>query len=145
MKWGLKGGISIDADSGPPRYVLWYCGGICHQVFTFIQIGCGHTVSRILLAELQKFSVLPWRPNLRFYISTWDIYNFACNQKIGCNFLDSLWTGLWKRPHKIWNHSNWRIEECKSSGTESHQIQFEYGSIPAQSTTGLRIHKFGWQ
>ena len=54
-------------------YVLWYCGGICHQVFTFIQIGCGHTMSRILLAELQNFSVLPWRPHLRFYISTWDI------------------------------------------------------------------------
>ena len=31
MKWGLKVGISIDADSGPPRYVLWCCGGICHQ------------------------------------------------------------------------------------------------------------------
>ena len=44
MKWGLKGGISIDADSGPPRYVLWCCGRICHQVLTFIQIGCGHTV-----------------------------------------------------------------------------------------------------
>ena len=22
MKWGIKGGISIDADFGPPRYVL---------------------------------------------------------------------------------------------------------------------------
>jgi len=44
MKWGLKGGISIDADSGPPRYVLWCCGGICHQPDTFIQIGSGHTV-----------------------------------------------------------------------------------------------------
>ena len=44
MKWGLKGGISIYADSGPPRYVLWCCGGICHEVLTFIQIGCGHTV-----------------------------------------------------------------------------------------------------
>ena len=43
MKWGLKEGISIDADSGPPRYVLWCSGGICHQVLTFIQIGCGHT------------------------------------------------------------------------------------------------------
>ena len=32
MKWGLKGRISIDADSGPPRYVLWYCNGICHSI-----------------------------------------------------------------------------------------------------------------
>ena len=32
---GLKGGISINADSGPPRYVLWCCGGICHQLLTF--------------------------------------------------------------------------------------------------------------
>ena len=44
MNWGLKGGISIYADSGPPRYVLWCCGGICHQPDTFIQIGSGHTV-----------------------------------------------------------------------------------------------------
>ena len=43
MKWGLKGGISIDADSGPPRYVLSCCGGICCQPDTFIQIGSGHT------------------------------------------------------------------------------------------------------
>ena len=41
----LKGRISIDADSGPPRYVLWCCNGICHQVLTFFQIGCGRTVS----------------------------------------------------------------------------------------------------
>ena len=44
MKWGLKGAISNDADSGPPRYVLWCCGGICQEDFTFIQIGSGHTV-----------------------------------------------------------------------------------------------------
>ena len=44
MKWGLKGGISIYANSGPPRYVLWCCGSICHEVLTFIQVGCGHTV-----------------------------------------------------------------------------------------------------
>ena len=46
MKWDLKGGISIDADSGPPgpKYELWCCGGICHQPETFIQIGSGHNV-----------------------------------------------------------------------------------------------------
>ena len=44
MKWGLKGGISMDADSGPPRYVFWYYGGICHEDFTFIQIGSSYTV-----------------------------------------------------------------------------------------------------
>ena len=48
MKWGLKGGISIDADSGPPRYVLWCCGGIYHQPDIFIQIGSGHTVNVFL-------------------------------------------------------------------------------------------------
>ena len=38
MKWGLKGGISIYADSGPPRYVLWCCSGICQQVLTFFKL-----------------------------------------------------------------------------------------------------------
>ena len=39
-----KGGISIDADSGPLRYVLWCCDSICHQLFSFIQVGSGHAV-----------------------------------------------------------------------------------------------------
>ena len=56
-KKGLKGGISIDADSGPPRYVLWCCGGICHEALTFIQIGCGHTVLNII--NLHVFSKRP--------------------------------------------------------------------------------------
>ena len=47
MKWSLKGGISIDADSGPLGCVLWCCGSICHQFFTFIHIGSGHTVKAI--------------------------------------------------------------------------------------------------
>ena len=37
----------MDADSGPLRYVLWCCGGICHQPDTFIQIGPGRTVALI--------------------------------------------------------------------------------------------------
>ena len=55
MKWGLKGGISIYSDSGPPRYVLWCCGSICQKLLTFIQIGCGHTVSMFLsmICEIQ--------------------------------------------------------------------------------------------
>ena len=36
--------ISIGAVSGAPRYVLWCCGGICQDFFTFFQIGSGHTV-----------------------------------------------------------------------------------------------------
>ena len=42
-------GISIDADSGPPRYVIWCCGGICHQPDTIIHIGSGHTVVQFWL------------------------------------------------------------------------------------------------
>ena len=44
MKWGLKGGISIDTDSGPLGYVLWCCGSRSQDFFTFIQIGPGHTM-----------------------------------------------------------------------------------------------------
>ena len=46
-KKGPKGGISIDADSGPPRYVLLCCGGICHQPDIFIQIGLAILCPRI--------------------------------------------------------------------------------------------------
>ena len=42
----------------PPRYVLWCCGGISHQVLTFIQIGCGHTVFCRFPGN-SYFSVLP--------------------------------------------------------------------------------------
>ena len=41
MKWGLKGGISIDTNSGPLGYVIWYCGSRSQDFFTFIQIGSG--------------------------------------------------------------------------------------------------------
>ena len=67
MKWGLKGGISIDADSGPPRYVLWCCGVICHELLTFFQIGCGHTVLEdapfllFLLSSKSKETKIFWQ------------------------------------------------------------------------------------
>ena len=40
----LKGGISIDADSGPLRCVIRCCGSRSQEEFTFIQIDFGHTV-----------------------------------------------------------------------------------------------------
>ena len=74
MKWGLKGGISINADSGPPRYVLWCCGGIWLEVLTFIQIGCGHTV-------YVHFSHLEL--NFQSFQSWWDtLYCWKCDDSI---------------------------------------------------------------
>ena len=58
MKWGLKGGISIDADSGPPRYVLWCCGGICHQLLTFIKVGCDHTVPFCSIPNEKRLAIM---------------------------------------------------------------------------------------
>ena len=46
-KFGSERGTSFDGDSGPLWYVLWCCGGICHQPDAFIQIGSGHTVPRV--------------------------------------------------------------------------------------------------
>ena len=37
-------GISINADSGPLRYLLWCCGSRSQEECTFIQIGSSHTV-----------------------------------------------------------------------------------------------------
>ena len=54
----LKGGISIYADFGSPRYVLWCYGGICHQVLTFFKIGCGHTVLKATIWAARKFQNL---------------------------------------------------------------------------------------
>ena len=31
-------GTSIDVDYGPLRYVLWCCGSVCQEEFTFIQL-----------------------------------------------------------------------------------------------------------
>ena len=44
MLWSevWKKGISIDADYGPPRYVLWCYSGIFQDS---IQIGFDHTVA----------------------------------------------------------------------------------------------------
>ena len=50
----LKGGMSIDADSGPLEYVLWCCGSRSWEVFTFFQIGSGHTVIQLLVNRLNE-------------------------------------------------------------------------------------------
>ena len=51
LKWGLKRRISIDADSGPLRYVLWCCGNRSQEEFSFIQFSSGNTVSCSLLDD----------------------------------------------------------------------------------------------
>ena len=66
MKWGLKGGISIYADSGPPGYVLWCCIRICHQLLTFIQIGSGHTVNQILICTNKESSKSTQNSGLKY-------------------------------------------------------------------------------
>ena len=48
---------SIDVDFGPHRYVLWCWGSICHQVFTFVQIG--HTVLSHVRELLQYGTAVP--------------------------------------------------------------------------------------
>ena len=80
MMWGLKGGISIDADSWPPRYVIWCCGGICHELLTFIQIGWGHTVYAFIQKILQnwlssKFICIIW-------CFTWLCGPFKCGKNL---------------------------------------------------------------
>ena len=96
MKWGLKGGISIDADSEPPRYVLWCCSVICHQLLTFFQIGCGQTVGRVswkLTAQCFLYSIQISAPNLSNAISL---------AKLSINEL-----GIWNsRYQSLVNHLN---------------------------------------
>ena len=58
MKWGLKGGISIDTNFGPLGYVLWYCGSRSQDFFTFIQIGSGHTVRTDITTYTYTFNDL---------------------------------------------------------------------------------------
>ena len=58
IKKGLKGGISIDADSGPPRYVLWCCGGICHQLLFFLRLAVAILwVALVFLTYLPAFHI----------------------------------------------------------------------------------------
>ena len=89
MKWDLKGGISIYADSGSPRYVLWCCVRICHQLLTFIQIGSGHTVYLGCFGQSglqRKKSNLPYLSD-NFWTKFGDSYNSEsscwCHQNSG--------------------------------------------------------------
>ena len=70
MKWGLKGGISIDADSGLPRYVLWCCGGICQEDFTFIQIGSGHCEPNYVVCKYTRCK-RPYKKVIHLYKLDW--------------------------------------------------------------------------
>ena len=47
MKWCLKGGILIDADSGPKKCFLNFLEFQIHRPDTFIEIGSGHTVIKL--------------------------------------------------------------------------------------------------
>ena len=72
-KKGLKGGISIDADSGPPRYVLWCCDSIFHDVFISIKIGL-----EICLCGNPKKLLGGWNPGLTphlrlTYVTRWKL------------------------------------------------------------------------
>ena len=53
MKWGLKGEISIDADSGPPKYVLWCCWFDCYCIG---QIYVGNFAKICDLSEYMNFN-----------------------------------------------------------------------------------------
>ena len=100
MKWGLKGGISIHADSGPPRYVLWCCGCICHELLTFIQIGCGHTV------WLNMHRKVSFHNFVRFWDV--DISSHLKIYKIVKEYLVDLMTNQWKieELHNIYSRHN---------------------------------------
>ena len=98
MKWGLKGGILIYADSGPPRYVLWCSSCICHEVLTFIQICCGHT----MVFKISFFHQLVWRKELH-----WDTKLFRKN----CDFtIKPTPRNLKWEERRIWKVKNWELK-----------------------------------
>ena len=51
-------------------YVLWYCSIICQELFTFIQIGCGHTVI-MYLGNVQKFDYVIYWCSLSLHKLLW--------------------------------------------------------------------------
>ena len=117
MKWGLKGGISIDADSGPPRYVLWCCSGICHQLLTFFQIGCGHTV----YLDIRASCKISWKHLfLGFFLvicqTGWRILLF----------LDCFFTFIWplKVIKTLFTYFNHQIKSITSLNCNTKLIQF---------------------
>ena len=77
---GLKGGISIDADSGPLGYVLWCCGGRSQDFFTFIQIGSGHTVGCVLIGICFFWNLI------KLGCAFFEFAHLQCNQNGMCPF-----------------------------------------------------------
>ena len=73
IKWGLKGGVSIDADSGPLEYVLWCCGSRSWEVFTFFQIGSAEKKITVIwpfgkAKQIHKITFFhsKWQDHLKF-------------------------------------------------------------------------------
>ena len=91
---GLKGGISIDADSGPLGYVLWCCGSRSLEVFTFIQIGSGHTVGMCHKPALKRQKIC-WLNLITFLRVRSTIHVISCRHVLAwnsCNLFD-IWAG----------------------------------------------------
>ena len=96
MKWVLKGGISIDTDSGPLGYVLWCCGSRGQDFFIFIQFGSGHTVTRRLRFKTIfriKWDRRHWKwPTCGTYVGCFHFfYQKNCFQGVGEGRGQLLW------------------------------------------------------
>ena len=75
---GLKGGISIDADSGSLGYVFWCCGSRSWEVPTFFQNGSGHAVLKYITTYLGSY-------NMRMRIKVYGSFDV---KKLSLNFLN---------------------------------------------------------
>ena len=83
---GLKGGISIDADSGPLGYVLWCCGSESWDFFTFIQICSSRTVWQISAEnDFRIFTNLSFNQIIlrKKTITVWPIIESGSKQDLG--------------------------------------------------------------
>ena len=78
---GLKGGISIDADSGPLGYLLWCCGSRSQDFFIFIQVGFGHTVKtfsiRWFCIRIERVMTVYWNYNVIAFKSCIQIFTVS--------------------------------------------------------------------
>ena len=80
MKWGLKGGLSIDADSGLPRYVCtlmlwWYLSPARHFFSDWLLPYCEGAQTKFLVLPCQPFVILkPFGLNwFSFFFSGFEI------------------------------------------------------------------------
>ena len=139
---GLKGGISIDADSGPLRYVLWwYLSPARHFYSDWLWPYCGNDLVQLNLADNLMNKLLKNPDPFIWFDSN---FKYGCELKFHCANISLRSTD---RPKRSPNHLctyNVRKGQSKLNKKKKNYVQRLNHGGGTQKINNQLQPNFGW-